>query len=169
MYCRYKEQYRQTAEALVGSLVQQLVQRCQGVPADVQDTYQKHAIHKPPTPPTLQECFDLLNSQLASHPSIFIVIDALDECEDRARLDLCRQLQDLPDNVHLLITSRDIPELGELIKPSAKLEIRADDNDIKSYLEDRIARPSRLQENIRSEPKLQTLVIETICKQAQGM
>lgn len=169
MYCRYKEQYVQTAEALVGSLVQQLVQKCQDVPKDVQDAYQNHAVHQPPTSPTLWECFDLLKSQLASLPSIFIVIDALDECEDRAQRDLCLQFQNLSNNVHLLITSRDIPELEELIKPSAKLEILANDNDIKLYLEGRITSAPRLKRNIDSEAKLQTLVIETICEQAKGM
>ena len=114
LYCSYKERDIQTAQALIGSLVQQLVQRYPDIPSDLKVLYEAHTKNRrAPTPPTLTECLRLLKSQLAGCPSIFFVIDALDECEDQTRSELCAQLQNLPESPHLLITSRDILELKD--------------------------------------------------------
>jgi hypothetical protein len=169
LYCNYKEQETQTLQALIGSLIQQLVQRHRDIPTDLKDLYERHARNKPRTPPTLRDCLDLLKSQLARCPKIFLVIDALDECEVQTRTELCAQLQNLPESIHLLITSRPNPELENDINSSARLEILANDNDIEIYLEDQIERVKRLKGHTQADPELRLLIKRTIRDNAQGM
>jgi hypothetical protein len=169
LYCNYKERDTQTLQNLIGSLIQQLVQRNPDVPDDLRKRHEAHARNKPPTPPTLTEYVQLLRSQLADCPSVFLVIDALDECEVQTRKELCAQLQNLPKNIHLLITSRDIPELKDEINPSARLEIRANNRDIEIYLEDKIERETRLKRHTQNDPGLGPLITNTIRDKAQGM
>jgi hypothetical protein len=168
LYCNYKEQEKQTPQTLFGSLVQQLVQRNTAVPDDLKGFHEAHAKFKPPTPPTLDECLRLLKSQLARCPSVFFVIDALDECKDDTREKFCAHLRELQGNIHILITSRDIPELKVQIKPSAQLEIRASDDDIIRYTKDRIKSAGRL-EKFTQDLNLRDLVIKTIQENTKGM
>ncbi|KAH6700624.1 hypothetical protein BKA61DRAFT_495796, partial [Leptodontidium sp. MPI-SDFR-AT-0119] len=99
----------------------------------------------------------------------YLVIDAFDKCEDEARSELCEDLQDLPENAYLLITSRDVPELEGQINSSGRLLIRADDNDIEMYLEGRIEQMNRSKRQTDTDPGLRLLVTTTIRDKAQGM
>lgn len=128
---------------------------------------------RPPPPPllTITEYIGLLKTQLACFPTscCYLVIDALDKCEDEARSELCEDLQDLPENAYLLITSRDVPELEGQINSSGRLLIRADDNDIEMYLEGRIEQMNRSKRQTDTDPGLRLLVTTTIRDKAQGM
>jgi hypothetical protein len=150
-------------------LIQQLVQRNPDVPDDLRVLHEAHARNQPPTPPTLTECVRLLRSQLAGCPSVFLVIDALDECDAQTRKELCAQLQNLPESTHLMITSRYNPELEDQITPSARLEIRANGRDIEIYLEDQIEQIPRLNRHTKTDPELLGLIKRTIRDNAQGM
>jgi hypothetical protein len=150
-------------------LVQQLVQNNPDIPHDLEVFHEAHARNQPPTPPTLTECVRLLRSQLAGYPSVFLVVDALDECEVQTRNELCAKLQNLPENIHLLITSRDISELEYEINPSARLEILANGNDIEIYIEDQIEQMPRLKRHTGTDPELRGLIKRTIRDNAQGM
>jgi hypothetical protein len=170
LYCNYKERDTQTTQALIGSLVQQLVQRYPDVPRDLKVLYDEHSKNRQtPTPPTFPECLQLLESQLVCCPTTFLVVDALDECDDQTRDELCTRLQNLPGSTHLLITSRHNPELEDQIQPSTRLEIRASNKDIEMYLEDRIEKAHRLNRLTRRDPELRPLVINTILEKAEGM
>lgn len=178
LYCNYKEQDTQTTQTLIGSLVQQLVQRYPDIPSDLKVLYDDHSRNRPtPTPPTVRECLQLLKSQLVCCPTTFLVVDALDECDDQTRRELCAQLRkfcaqlrNLPGSTHLLITSRHNPELEDQIRPSTRLEIRASNEDIEMYLEDRIENEEdRLNRLTQEDPELRPLVINTILDKAQGM
>lgn len=73
MYCNYKEQDEQNAQALVGSLAQQLAERHADVPNDLKALYDKHSRdRKTPTSPTISECFQLLKSQISSCPTTYL-------------------------------------------------------------------------------------------------
>lgn len=171
LYCNYKERDTQTTQTLIGSLVQQLVQRYPDVPSGLKVLYDDHSRNRQtPTPPTVPECLQLLKSQLVYCPTTFLVVDALDECDDQTRRELCAQLRNLPGSTHLLITSRHNPELEDQIQPSTRLEIRASNKDIEMYLEDRIEnKEHRLNRLTQKDPELRPLVVNTILDKAQGM
>ena len=169
MYCDYKERYAQNTQALIGSLARQLSERHADIPSDLKDLYDEHSRNRQiPSPPTIPECLQLLKSQISSCPTTFLVIDALDECGNDTQTEFCTQLRELPEKVHFLFTSRDIPELGLQIEYSARLDIRASKEDMVKYLEDHIGTANRLARHTQ-DPSLRKLVIDTICKQADGM
>lgn len=170
LYCDYNDQLIQTAEALIGSLAKQLVLRYPDVPDNLKVLYNNRSEGgQTPTLPTLSDCIKLLESQLDCYSTIYLVIDALDECKHEARTELCSQLQNLPKNVHLLIMSRPNPELESQINPSVQLEIRADGKDIEVYLEDRIEKTHRLKQHTKTDLELHLLIISTIRDAAKGM
>lgn len=171
LYCNYKERNEQTAQALIGSLAQQLVQRYPDVPSGLKVLYDEHSRNRQtPTPPTVPECLQLLKSQLVCCQTTFLVVDALDECDDQTSRELCAQLRNLPKSTHLLITSRPNPELAVQIRPSTQLEIRASNKDIEMYLQDRIENTEpRLNQLTQEDPELRPLVVKTILDKAQGM
>lgn len=76
---------------------------------------------------------------------VFIIIDALDECQasDSSRARFLAEIFNLQarSGVNLFATSRFIPDIVERFKEeeSLLLEIRASDEDVLKYLDDRIS------------------------------
>jgi hypothetical protein len=77
----------------------------------------------------------------------------------------------LQPKLHLLITSR--PQISADIErnfvDAARLDIYANPEDIKMYLEGRINKEVRLKNNVEEDPTLKDEIIETIVKKAEGM
>lgn len=172
LYCSYKERDTQTLQNLIGSLIQQVVQRNPEVPDDLRNLYNTHDKIKPPTPATPAECFSVLCNQLSNCTRVFFVIDALDECNTDTRSDICdwiQQLKTRTGNINMMVTSRDIPEVEEDIKPTDRLDILANDNDIEIYVEEKIETMSRLKRHIIKDPELRNLVKQTVRDSAKGM
>ncbi|RHZ69155.1 hypothetical protein CDV55_103316 [Aspergillus turcosus] len=82
IYCSYNRRNEQTSAALLSSLVQQVLQHSasQTVPLDVLALYNSHK--KYGTRPTSKELTDLLGKLTSKYESLFVVIDALDECAE---------------------------------------------------------------------------------------
>ncbi|KAI0593266.1 ankyrin repeat-containing domain protein [Biscogniauxia sp. FL1348] len=101
---------------------------------------------------------------------IFILIDALDECQST---DGCRDrftfalftLQNKP-GIKIFATSRFITDIQSHFISSMTLEIRAHEDDIQLYLEDHI---SQLPEFIQHSPNLKREIKTEICRAADGM
>jgi hypothetical protein len=167
IYCSYKEQHEQTTTNLIAGLVQQLVQRHTIVPDDVRNLYKYHMRTR--TRPSLREFSNLLQSQLHKFSKTFVIIDALDECSESNRESLITEILKLQPGIHLLVTSRHIAEIECLFENAARLEILAKDEDVRRYLEGRIAREGRLKRHIKSDPTLQDAIIDTIVEKARGM
>jgi hypothetical protein len=169
MYCNYKEQEDQTVANLIASLLQQLIQRHPVVPSKVRTLYQQHISKR--TRPTLAECSELLLSELTGCQRAFIIVDALDECNEinGTRGSLIAELQRLPPTTYLLVTSRHVPSIESELNQSRRLEIRASDMDVRVYLEDRIEKERRLKQHIQADPSLRNTIIDTIVEKAQGM
>ncbi|KAK1853117.1 ankyrin [Colletotrichum chrysophilum] len=131
--------------------------------------YTKHAQKGTrPTPKQLSEVFKRLFS---SYHNIFIVIDALDECasSDPAALELVSALQALGSNVRLLITSRTSTNFESFFKDAVRIDVVANDEDVRLYLERNVPTHSRLARHIRADPKLQDDIVTSIAQSAQGM
>jgi hypothetical protein len=105
IYCNYKEKTNQTAVNLVASLLKQLVQAQSVIPSKLRWLYEQHIGRN--TRPTLVECSELLHMELAAYSKVFIIVDALDECDETsgARRDLITRLLRLPPNVSLMINT----------------------------------------------------------------
>jgi hypothetical protein len=78
------------------------------------------------------------------------VVDALDECQDRARRQLLAKLRDLEagQDVRLMATSRSIPGIEDLFRKALRLEVQASREDVKRFMAGQIYRlPGCIQRN----------------------
>jgi NACHT domain len=145
--------------------VQQLVQRQSVVSDDITAIYGKHI--RKQRRPSLAEYSELLQSEVRRFSEVFIVIDALDECPEREGIrGFIPEVRKLLPNAHLLVTSRHNPAIEHEFKKAARLEIRATDKDIKSYVDGRIREQP---EFIREDSTLRSAILDTIIQKADGM
>ncbi|OKO93979.1 hypothetical protein PENSUB_12258 [Penicillium subrubescens] len=145
-----------------------------------QDFSGKHTSVVPESSPLLEEYEKALESQLDHFESVYLIVDALDECrsDDAAdfQLDtksrLLQALGSLGDKIHLLVTSRDesLRTVGLDMDVSFKvMKVTATDGDITAYVEGRIASNTPFRELTGRYPKLKTEVKEAIVAKAAGM
>lgn len=168
IYCDYKHSSEQTLVNLIGSLLKQLVQE-RRISDDVKRLYEHHS--KRSTRPTPEEVGRLAKSEISSYSKAFILVDALDECpeESGTRQNLLKELQSLPGNVNLMITSRDLPTIQQEFKGERRLDVSANREDVTRYIQGRISREDRLLRHIKADPTLKDAIMETIVGRVEGM
>jgi hypothetical protein len=164
IYCNYKEQVAQTANNLVASLLKQLVQDSRVASENIKSFYQHHRAAE--IRPTLDELTQALGSEVRLHSKVFIVIDALDECSeyDGTRASLVEALLSLAGTVNLMLTSRDLPSIGQQFQGARRLDIHAHDHDVQKYIEGRIMRVPRQHLVVLKET-----IVSGIVEKAEGM
>ncbi|OIW26857.1 hypothetical protein CONLIGDRAFT_581605, partial [Coniochaeta ligniaria NRRL 30616] len=169
MFCSYKEEDTQTPEHLMASLLKQILQHKAVLPEDVRRLYQTHINRN--TRPGLEEITPLLVQEVKTCSDVFVVIDALDECSDREdkRARLLDGIQKLPPNSHILITSRYSPKIEESFKDVPQIDIQATNDDVKRYVQGRIAKEPKLAKHVRSDPTLMDDIIATVVDNCKGM
>jgi ankyrin repeat domain-containing protein 50 len=167
IYCNYKER-NQTTTDLVTSLLKQLTQRQPTLSDDIIAVYRRHL--KAQTRPSLVGYSRLLRSEVRRSRKVFVLVDALDECSEsdgiRGILPEVRKL--LPD-IHLLVTSRHIANIEPEFEKEPRLEIRAIDEDVRSYLIARIEEEPRLSQYTKVDPALRNDILDNIVQKAGGM
>ncbi|KAI9780621.1 MAG: hypothetical protein M1816_002782, partial [Peltula sp. TS41687] len=169
IYCSYKERVEQTAESLIASLLKQLVQK-QPVISDTNRTfYWDHIING--TRPKFAELSGRLRTEIRAYRKAFIVVDALDECsEDKGtRRDLIKELQSLSQTVSLMITFRPNIAMEGQFQSSSRLDIRADNKDVRTYVRGRVAQEDRLARHVRADSKLEEVMVDKIVGNSRGM
>ncbi|KAF8461238.1 hypothetical protein BDZ91DRAFT_684166, partial [Kalaharituber pfeilii] len=167
-YCNYKEQTQQTALNLVSSMMKQLVTRSWLLTDELMEMFTKHSNTQTRLP--IRECIQLLKAQVARYSRVYIVIDALDECGEKDSLMLAiHGIIREAKNASLLVTSREIGNLWELFRDTARVEIRASDTDIRTFLRSQLEKKPRLQVHFKKDPELLPFVIDTIASKANGM
>ncbi|KAH0536690.1 hypothetical protein FGG08_006456 [Glutinoglossum americanum] len=169
IYCSYKEQEDQTVVNLIASLLQQLVQRNPIISDEVMSLHRSHIRKR--TRPKLDEYSSLLQSEVCRFSKVFIVIDALDECPEskRTRDNFLVEVRKLQPRIHLLVTSRHVSTIEREFEKSARVEIRASDEDVKRYLEGRVKTEGRLVRHVKADPALQDTIVNTIAEKAKGI
>ncbi|TVY81967.1 Ankyrin-1 [Lachnellula suecica] len=167
IYCNFRRQDKQKIEDLLASLLKQLAD-CRLLPQSVKDLYNRHKAKR--TRPSLEEVSATLQSVAAKYSRLFIVVDALDECQS---LNGCRQqlISELFNiqvgaDANVFVTSRFIPEITEKFIGRSSLEIRASDPDIQRYLSGHM---SELPGFVGRSVDLQDEIISEIVKAADGM
>lgn len=112
-----------------------------------------------------------MQAEIRRYSKVFIVADALDECpeDNGTRGDLLTELRSLVAAVNLLFTSRYLTSIERDFQGTKRLDIRANDDDIRRYIEVRIQREHRLARHVRADPTLQESIVNTIVGNAEGM
>ena len=168
LYCDFRRQHEQKIEDLLANLLKQLAQQQISMPDGVQTLYDQY--RNQPKRPSLDEILSILHSVSVLYSNVFIIIDALDECQvtDGCRAELLGEMFGLQARARARIfaTSRFDPEIEKDFEQSISLEIRASDEDVQTYLAGKIA---RLPSFVSSNPDLQDKIKTTISKTVDGM
>ncbi|KAM0264877.1 hypothetical protein ACHAQJ_000393 [Trichoderma viride] len=166
IYCNYRRHEEQRIEDLLASLLKQLVQRRTSLPDCVRNIYNKNAYKR--TRPSLDETLTALHSVIKMYLRVFIIVDALDECQtvSGCRQRVLAELYNLQEKcgVNCYTTSRFIPEIVDHFKEtSVSLEIRASTEDIERYVKSRMGQlPAFIQQRQELQKEITTKISEAI-------
>ena len=166
LFCSYKTQIDQSAPNLVAAVLKQLVYGRPDIAAPVTRLHDRHST--PRSKPFLDELTQALQSACSGYSTVYIVVDALDECSNtsggvrRQLVDKLRSLQ-ANRNVRLLFTSRFIPEVTEDFRLSPWLEVRASEEDVKRFVAGQIPRlPNCIQRDKELKSAVQIKIVEAV-------
>jgi hypothetical protein len=169
IYCDYRDKDNQSATNIIGSFAKQLILQAGSIPAEIWKIYrQKEERHEAIDLETAKEIADLI---LPCFDSVYICIDALDECQTEPRRQLLGFLRTLTGrNIRLFLTGRSSVE-SELLSASKGMSIStipivANEEDIRLYLSEKFEQdryPEAMGDSLRAE------VANKIVDQAKGM
>jgi hypothetical protein len=173
IYCNFRQRDKQKAVDLLANLVKQLSQQRSSFPDYVRSLSDQHKNKR--TRPSFEEISQTLQSVMSMYPRVFIVVDALDECQASDDC-LARYLSEIfklqsKCGANLFATSRFIPEIKEKFNGSISMDIRATDDDVRIYLDDHMPqlpefvkcspeRQKKLQEELQEEIK--TAIVKAV-------
>ncbi|KAF3230042.1 hypothetical protein TWF192_007105 [Orbilia oligospora] len=151
VYFNFKGSARLRIDDILSSILKQLVRttnetiltasktmRTQAsLPRCIKELYDRYKGSRPPRSDIMKSIYAVS----AAYSRVFIVIDALDEYQDRS--EFLEKLFEIHDhqNLNIFATSRPIPEIRHKFKRRGtykECEIRASDEDVKQYLEGKI-------------------------------
>ena len=166
VFCNHADEGQQRSVNLMASLLEQLVRR-KGVTEKLRMLYQHYQVRK--GRPELQEVSDLMHSTIEKFTKVFIVIDALDECQETERNDFICEIHKLRATANVLITSRQIESIELAFRDATRLKIHALDSDLRTYTESKTLEDRQLARYVKEDPSLQTEIVEKIVSNAGGM
>ncbi|KAJ6467478.1 hypothetical protein DFH09DRAFT_832865, partial [Mycena vulgaris] len=166
VYLNHKEAVVQTPFNLLSGLWRQLVLGRTITPL-AKKLYQQHL--EKHTLPSLDEMRDVLRSEIAGSAKVYIVIDAVDEYPEDSRRILLGSLAVMGSAVNMMLTSR--PHITpDTSLPNLKaLELRANDDDVRKYLDAHIQMSSRLSKHVQTRPELREEIHSKIRSSVDGM
>lgn len=167
IYCNFRRREEQRLEDLLLNLVKQLSQTRECLPDDVRALFETHKEKR--TRPLFDEIWRTLKSVSGRFQRVFVVVDALDECQadDGCQSRLIAQLLKLQSEcgANVFATSR-FTDITESFRGSLWLEIRAVEEDVRKYVDGNLI---RLPVCVRRNPELQEAIRSTIVHLVQGM
>ena len=169
LYCSFRRQHEQKLENLLASLLKQFVQGQPSVSDRVKTLYDRHKDKR--TRPSLDEISRALHYVTSLYSRAFIIVDALDECQvnNECRALFLSELSYLQVQcgANIFMTSRFDPEITEKFDGIISLEIRASDEDMLRYINERM--PSLLRTRISKHADFQSTIRDALLKAVDGM
>jgi hypothetical protein len=167
LYFSYSMRGEQTKEKLLAGLLRQLVKREHCYSETVQSLYEqcKSAGRRP----LLNDMVVLLDYVAGTFSQVFVVVDALDECEGTEWSPLVRELRGLQTMfpaLRLMFTFRPHVVVLEKMANATTINIRAHPSDLEHYV---VMQLSRLSKHVTETANLRRDVIQGIVKAADGM
>ena len=154
LYCDYFAHREQSATAMLGSILKQLVSIGE-MPEDVRQTFRERFSDRGLRLPDIVR---MLKTTIVLFPSVYIFIDALDECTPESRQELLGSLREIvreSPSTRMLFTGRSHVE-GEVKKYFTEaiiIPVSPIDDDIRVYLGARLERdtePDAIDDDLRN-------------------
>ena len=168
IYCNFRRQAEQKINDLLASILKQLAENQLSLPSTVTELYNRHYNNR--TRPSFTEISGSLQAVTALFSRVFIIIDALDECQ--ASQD-CRNIflseifaLQTKTSTNVFTTSRFLPEITEKFNEGLQIEVRASNQDVQRYLDGHM---SQLPGCVLRNPDLQDKIKIDIIKAVDGM
>lgn len=171
IYFEYTEQDRQLPITILSSLVKQIARQIQDLPEEVEALYDRLEQRLEAERPSIEELYSVLLGISKTFPYVFFVFDALDGCDEKKqRRDLLRLFHHMNnDGFRLFLTSRQYPEdIQESLSGATKIELSAKDEDIASYIREKIDENTRAKRLVR-QGKCLDKIISNLVGCANGM
>ena len=179
-YFDFRDAAKQDVRSLLSSLLIQLSSQSNNLCINLSEVYSTHDQgSREPSEDTLTECLkDML--QLPGQGSIYIIVDALDECPNSSGYPTPREqvlviIQDLINlhlpHVHFCLTSRPEVDIKEILEPLTTYNVslheeRGQNQDIIDYINTVVSSDSKMR---RWQEEDRQLVIRTLTEKAGGM
>lgn len=166
VYCNYKTSEEQDVPSLLAAILRQLVQGRLSTVNHIERSHQKHADQGPK--PSLDEIYSTLRDVLAHYPTVYMVIGALDECQEETHRQFLAKLRNLQAvrDVRLMATSRFISDVEDTFGEARRLGVRASRDDIKHFV---VGKTYRLPTYVQRSITLQEIVQEHKVNAVDGM
>jgi len=166
IYCNFQDV--QTAEGLLRSLLKQLTQELSSLADCVKHLYNQRSAKQ--MSPLFNDFSGALQSVAAMYSRVFIIVDALDECQasNGCRSTFLSEIFSLQakTGVNLFATSRPIPTIERKFEGCLTREILASDEDVCRYLDGHM---SQLPAFVLKRPELQDEIKTQITGAVEGM
>lgn len=165
IFLNFRRTTEQKLNDIVASLVKQLAQT-QPLSASIKPLFKGHKARN--TRPSFDELCQALNSLVTEYSRVFIVIDALDECQmgdDDCRSKLISKLLNLQSKlrVSVLATSRFIPEITSKFDGAVVKEIRASEDDIMRYIDGKLSiLPNFVSRDIGLQDEIKKSIVDCV-------
>ncbi len=169
-YFDYGKQADQTPLRVLQTLLHQLLSAHSQVPPSASKVAEDLMLGKPL--PSFDDMKDLFVDLCDSGPPVFIVLDALDECDavDNRKpiLKLIESIKTSP--ARLLVTSRPYPpDVEEVLGDCPQVLVEASDKDIEKYVLEQIDGNVEMRRMLQDMDSLKQMIVKSILNKSQGM
>lgn len=120
------------------------------------------------THPSEKDLLDSFLSEIGYYSKLFIAIDALDECKQDLCFRLVRLLRPLK-TAHIFFTSRDLGWLNNLLSGAQRVDISANEMDLRTFIEKECNESFRLNIYLGNNIQLKRGMAEKLIEKAKGM
>lgn len=163
-YYRFDRQDAQKPEELIANLIKQLGQNHKPSLEKIQSFYEDHK--KKDSRPLVKELVHLLQVIISLFSRAYVVIDALDECDD-ADYSRTRLLDSLfaaqKKGLNICATSRNFHVIEERFEDAIKWQVTPSKNDVFSFLDRRMSQlPDFVQNNIPLQEEIKKCIASAI-------
>lgn len=167
-YYNFKRQGQQTADKLLASLLRQLCASQSSLPEPLKSLYIKHEEKGKHTRPSFEEIASTLQIVTQMFSRVFIIIDALDECQNQERSSCFTKFFGIQAkaNVNLFATSRPLSDIKNMFQGCPLVDVVASRDDISKYIEGHMPKLPRFA---RDNPDLREQIKRDITSMGQGM
>ncbi|KAK1636348.1 hypothetical protein BDP81DRAFT_320495 [Colletotrichum phormii] len=164
-FLTFNDDTKQSTSALLRALILQLSAQLGSTPTALQRLFQNYRSGAPPDP-SLVEC---IHQILRMFEDVYIIIDALDESpRDSHRGDMLETLTEmrawLDCSLHLLVTSRDEPDIKDELQAASEdmVHLKNDDidKDIALFVTEHLERNRRLRKWMPYFAEIETVLVQ---------